>query len=184
MQDASGTHDYTYYADSALHTAGPWDNDGITYTYDKLGRITGIAPQSGQALSYTYDDLNRLTNIQAGANNFAYGYTGADPLVQTLTRPGGAQTLYQYNDPLKRLTALINNDASSQLINRFDYAYSDAAHPDQRSSETVITGPSFTFPQNELTQYEHNSLNQLIRATAPEKLFTYDDAGNMTLWYT
>ena len=137
---------------SRLNTAaGPWDNDTITYNYDKLGRITGVTPQSGQALSYTYDDLNRLTNIQAGTSNFAYSYTGADPLVQTLTRPGG-QTVYEYNDPLKRLTALINNDASSQLINRFDYAYSDAAHPDQRSSETVTNGPSFTFIQNELTK--------------------------------
>ena len=79
---------------------------------------------------------------------------------------------------------MINNDASTQLVNRFDYAYSDAAHPDQRSSETVTNGASFTFPQNELTTYEHNSLNQLISTTAPEKLFTYDDAGNMTKGYT
>jgi len=185
MQDASGTHDYTYYADSAPHTAsGPWDNDTITYTYDKLGRMSGAVPQSGQALVYTYDDLNRLTNIQSGTDNFAYGYTGADPLVQTLTRPGGAQTIYKYNDPLKRLTALINNDASSQLVNRFDYAYTDTAHPDQRSSETVTNGPSFSFTQDELTHYDHNSLNQLIRTTAPEKMFTYDDAGNMTKGYT
>ena len=125
-----------------------------------------------------------MTNIQAGTSNFVYGYTGADPLVQTLTRPGGAQTTYEYNDPLKRLTALINNDASTQLVNRFDYAYTDAAHPDQRSSETVTNGPAFTFPQNELTSYEHNSLNQLICTTSPEKLFTYDDNGNMTKGYT
>lgn len=70
------------------------------------------------------------------------------------------------------------------MVNRFDYAYSDAAHPDQRSSETVTNGAFFTFPQNELTRYEHNSLNQLIHTTAPEKLFTYDDAGNMTKGYT
>ena len=38
----------------------------------------------------------------------------------------------------------------------------------------MTNGPAFTFPQNELTTYEHNSLNQLIRTVAPEKLANID----------
>jgi len=167
-----------------VHTVdGPWDNDTLTYTYDRLGRMTGISPQTGQAHSYTYDDLNRLTTIETGPRSFNYAYTNADPRVQSLTRPQTGQTEYSYADPLKRLTALINTNSSGQPVNRFDYAYNDTEHPDQRSAETLTDGPDITYSTDQLTTYEYNALDQLINAGALGG-FVYDEAGNLTGGYT
>jgi RHS repeat-associated protein len=182
--DATGTTQYSYYADGAVHTVdGPWDNDTLTYTYDRLGRMTGLTPQTGQAHVYTYDDLNRLTTIETGPRSFNYAYTGADPRVQSLTRPQTGQTEYSYADPLKRLTALINTNSSGQPVNRFDYAYNDTEHPDQRASETFSAGPDLNYSADQLTTYEYNALDQLIHAGTFDG-FVYDEAGNLTGGYT
>jgi RHS repeat-associated protein len=48
----------------------------------------------------------------------------------------------------------------------------------------VTNVESITFPQNELITYDHNNLNQLIKSSPPDKLFLFDDGGNMTRGFT
>ncbi|CAB1060836.1 hypothetical protein D1BOALGB6SA_5603, partial [Olavius sp. associated proteobacterium Delta 1] len=126
---------------------------------------------------------NRLTTIETGPRSFNYAYTNADPRVQSLTRPQTGQTEYSYADPLKRLTAMINTNSSGQPVNRFDYAYNDTDHPDQRSAETLTDGPDITYSTDQLTTYEYNAVDQLIDAGALGG-FVHDEAGNLTSGYT
>ncbi|MBI5117924.1 hypothetical protein HZA56_15725 [Candidatus Poribacteria bacterium] len=184
--DGVGTYQYAYDANSRVTSVdGPWADDTLTYHYDDLGRRDLLEQQGGQTIGYDYDDFNRLTGIQVGQNTYSYGYTGANPLVQAMSRPNGSITTYQY-DTLKRLTAISNLYSTNPLdiINKFVYAYGDATHPDLRSSETITNGNPITSFQNELITYNYNNVNQLLSSTNPSQAFTYDDDGNMTQGYT
>lgn len=181
MQDGIGTTQYTYDANyQLLSIDGPWANDTVTYQYDPLGRTTVLSPQGGQSVPYTYDALNRLTSIQTGANAFSYAYSGANPIVQSLTRPNGSVSTFQF-DNLNRLTEISNKNSSSQIINQYVYGYNQQ---DVRSSETVTNGIPITSLQDELITYNYNRVNQLLGATSPARNFTYDADGNMTQGYT
>ena len=181
MQDGIGVTQYDYDKNSRLLSIdGPWANDIVTYQYDPLGRRTGLSPQGGQRVSYSYDDRNRLISIQTGVNAFAYAYSGTNPFVQSLTRPNGSVTTFQF-DNLNRLTEISNKNSASQIINQYVYGYNQQ---DMRSSETISNGIPTTFLQNELITYNYNKVNQLQDATSPLKNFTYDADGNMTQGYT
>jgi RHS repeat-associated protein len=174
---------YTYDANSRLLTVdGPWPNDKITYQYDALDRKTGLTWENGkgQPVSYSYDNLNRLTNINVGGQVYTYSYTGASPLVQSLTRPDGSVTTYEY-DILNRL-AQMTTRVGETVVNSYAYTYNEQ---DLRSGE-VATEPEPMAPYADgLINYEYNNVNALLRLTDPgEKLFTYDAAGNLTRGYT
>jgi RHS repeat-associated protein len=181
MQDGIGTTHYTYDTNSRiLSIDGPWASDTVTYQYDPLGRRTVLSPQGGQNVSYTYDALNRLTSILIGGNAFTYIYSGASPIVQSLTRPNGSVTTFQF-DNLNRVTEISNKNASSQIINQYVYGYNQQ---DLRSSETIVNGNPITSFQNQLITYDYGELNQLLSSTNPAKTFIYDDDGNLTQGYT
>lgn len=182
IQDATGSNLFEYYPDSMLKTVnGPYNNDTITYAYDQLGRIIGVTPDSGQATSYVYDTINRLTTIQTDAGNFSYDYkSDVSPIIKTLTHPNSLSVAYEYNTPLNQLTKISNTKASSEIINQYEYTYQN----DRIASETITDGEPITTFQEELVEYDYNPANQLVKTVAPEKLFAYDDAGNMTQGYT
>jgi RHS repeat-associated protein len=187
MIDGTGTTIFSHYADDRLASVdGPWANDTITYVYDLNGLRQSLNVSNGQNVAYDYDHHARLTALQNNAGTFTYGYTpsSADPLVQTLTRPNTSQTVYQYNDPLKRLTRVTNQTGSAALVNQFDYRYDDSAHPDQRSRESIESGLPITSFQTGLKTHDYNEVNQLMASTNPARSFAYDDAGNMTQGYT
>ena len=181
MQDGIGTTQYTYDANSRLLSIdGPWASDTVTHQYDPLGRRTGLTPQGSQNISYAYDSLNRLTGIQIGTSVFSYTYPGATPIIQSLTRPNGSVTTFQF-DNLNRLTEISNQDSISQIINQYTFEYNEQ---DLRSSETITNGNPITSFQNELISYEYSEVNQLLSSSNPAKIFIYDDGGNMTQGYT
>lgn len=182
-QDEIGTHTFSYDATSDLISIdGPWADDTVSYQYDTLGRRTGITPQGGSPLSYTYDMLDRLTNIRAGTSTGAYAYTyaGANPLVQSLSRPNNSATTYQY-DSLKRLTGVSNKNSASAIINQYVYAYNNR---DLRTSETITNGMPITTFRNESITYNYNVVNQLTSTVSPSMAFVYDEDGNMRKGYT
>ena len=180
--DGIGSWQYGYNANNRLTSVdGPWADDTITYQYDELGQLKNLIPQGGQIVTYNYDDIGRLTNIQSGTNTYTYGYTGTNPLIQSLTRPNGSITEYIYNDPLKRLTDLVNKTSSLQIINSYAYTYNAL---DVRSSETITNGTPITSFTEGLITYNYNNLNQLLSSTNPDKTFSHDDDGNMTRGYT
>ena len=82
---------------------------------------------------------------------------------------------------MNRLTEISNNDSSGGILNRFAYTYNDQ---DLRSSESrTNAGDGLSFEPS-FTTYNHDALNQVLSATDPERLFLYDDDGNMTQGYT
>lgn len=180
-QDETGAWLFGYDVNSRLISVdGPWANDTRTYQYDALGRRTGFTPQGGQAVTYSYDALSRMTGMQAGSNNFGYVFSNANPLVQSLIRPGTGATNYTF-DSLNRLTGLANVNSSDQIINTYTYAYNQK---DLVSSVTTSNGTPITTFQNRLQTSDYNSRNQQLSSTGPDRTFTYDDDGNMTRGYT
>jgi hypothetical protein len=52
ISDGSGTHDFAYYLNSSIKSVdGPWPDDTITYTYDRLDRVASISAQGSPAVS-------------------------------------------------------------------------------------------------------------------------------------
>ncbi|MCP4351614.1 MAG: hypothetical protein GY795_39620 [Desulfobacterales bacterium] len=180
-KDGIGTYIFGYNAESQMESVdGPWQNDTVIYQYDKLGRRESLSPQGGEAVSYKYDRLNRLKEIKPGADKYSYDYYDEGPLVENLIRPNGSVTTYQY-DFLNRLTEISNKNSSDEIINKYVYGYN---HQDMRSSETITNGNPITSFQNELVTYDYNKVNQLLSSTNPNRVFAYDDDGNMTQGYT
>ncbi len=190
MTDGMGIYDYGYNDLNRLESIdGPWENDTVTFYYNELGHLKNLIPQGGQTINYYYDydpayadaDVGRLKAIQTGTNTHTYNYTGVNPLIQKLTRPYGSYTDYQYNDPLKRLTEIINKTSSGTVIDGHAFIYNNL---DLIETETIETGTSLDSFTAGLTTYDYNNLNQLLNSTNPNQSFTYDDDGNMTQGYT
>jgi RHS repeat-associated protein len=164
----------------------PWDSGAtITYDYNELNQLTGITPLLGTAVGYTYDTMGRLKTIQRTTDTtpFTYGYDTtnlANPLVQKLTRPNGSYTTYEYNDQLKKLTSIINMTSANEIINRYDYTYTNPSHPDLRNSETITSGTVIDNFTAGTTTYTPNSVNQTTASTNPSRTYVYDNDGNMT----
>lgn len=173
VEDGTGITLFTYDAENRL----------LTYGYDDLDRRTLLQPQGGQAVSYGYDSLNRLRTITAGAGVFGYDYVDeVSPLIQTLTRPNGSVTGYQYDPVLKTVLTQVDNATSADnLISRFDYTYNAQDLIESESIAGLISLPSF---QEGLTEYDYNDLNQLLSSTENSQSFTYDPDGNMLTGYT
>jgi RHS repeat-associated protein len=182
----TGTHDdsgdsvYVYDENSRLTSVdGPLEGDTITFGYDAKGRKASYTLEGGQSVSYTYDFLDRLVTIQKGTQTFTYTYSGASPLVQSLIRPNGSHTEYQY-DTLNRLTGLTNKRSGGTIINQYVYSYNDQ---DLRASETVTNGAPIALA-TESTTYNYNNVNQLISSSGSNSTFLYDSDGNMIQGYT
>lgn len=196
--DGTEVTDFTYYANDRIETVdGPQTGTGdrITYYYNTLGHLTGINPDQGQSVTYLYDydagfddiDLGRLKRITSGLNAFTYDYDGTSPLITKFTRPSGSFTDYAYDDPLKRLTAVVNNKKYgeppvTELINSFGYTYDK----DLIKTETVTNGAIIDNFLEKTTTYQPNAVNQLLSATTQGQArnYAYDDDGNMTTGYT
>ena len=169
-------------------------DDSMLYQYNELGRTKTMTPEGGQTVIYEYDyessdpnikKVRRLLNIRKGSDTFAYGYEDVNPLVRSLTRPNGSFTEYEYNDPLKRLAALINKKSSQELINSFARTYYTAsARTDLVETETITNGEAIDNFVAGTKTYTNNNLNQTTATTNPNQTYTYDGDGNMTTGYT
>jgi len=185
--DGTGTTTYGYNNNNKLTSVdGPQSNDNITYQYDERNRVKGLIPQTGQALSYVYDSLGRLRDIQAGTNTFTYAYSGASQLIQSLTRPNGSYTEYQYYDQpnqMKNLKAVINKKSTGDVINKFEYTYNTR---DLIETETITNGQIIDNFITGSTTETPNILNQIMSKTAQgtTKTYVYDNDGNMTTGFT
>ena len=187
MQDGIGAWSYGYDADSELTSVdGPWENDTLTYAYDALGRRIGLTPQIGAALTYLHDRLSRLTTVRLGAAAdapaYVYAYAGANPLVQSLTRPNGSVTTYQY-DALARLREIKTTTSGGAILSRHHLSYNAAG---DRSEETITGSAIVPIPAltPKTSQESVNAVNQLTGRTAPQQAFAYDADGNLTKGYT
>ena len=168
--------------------------NNITYTYDKLGRLSSISdgthrytydangnPVSMQVLNqgtavyeadFSYDGGNRQTQL---TDRVGTGLTTLDAYTTTYDQQGnptqivtnGTQATYVYNAAGELLTV---EDQTGTAVASYTY---DANH--NRTSETTSTGT---------TTYAYDSADtELVSATDPSgkiTSYTYDANGNLT----
>jgi RHS repeat-associated protein len=133
---------------------------------------------------YKYDTLNRLTSVTAGSDTYTYGYSGASPLVQTLTRMHGGVTTsittYGY-DSVNRLLTMTTQTPGGATISQYGYTYN--APQDLRDGETSTDAvPSYAPGE---VDYTHNNVNELVKLSDPGvKSLAYDADGNLVQGYT
>lgn len=186
IEDGSGITVFGYDSFSRLETIdGPWENDTITYTYDDLGRIETVQVENGRTRTHVYDTLGRLKKIQIETSEYRYIYEDPkSPLIEKLIRPNNITTQYDY-DGLNRLLEVDNQNASSEIINKYVYTYNNQDHNlDLRDSETITGGLPAPDETEGVTGASFNNVNQLRETQNPDEIFAYDDDGNMTEGYT
>jgi YD repeat-containing protein len=81
--------------DGRLTTITPLSQPAISYSYDNLGRVTGIA-QSSLTLGYGYDALSRLTSETQAGRTVSYEYDAAGRRTK-MTWPDTNYVNYDYN---------------------------------------------------------------------------------------
>src|SRR5207302_420612 len=120
MTDGGGTRTYQYQpvgASGALRLAqesGPYQNDGIGYRYDALGRLISRTVDTS-AESFAFDSLSRLTSHAGPLGAFDLGYLGeTGQLTSRQLRGGAAGAAWSYdtNANDRRLTAIANAGAA------------------------------------------------------------------------
>jgi RHS repeat-associated protein len=147
------TWTYEYYPDGLLKQK-TLPSGNVTYTYDQLSRLTGIA----------YSDTPTTPNV-------TFGYDGADNRIW-MTDVGGnlctasdgsqASVCYDYDD-LNRPTSVARG------TDTFSYQYWPGSQPQQ-----------VTYPDSSAVSYAYYADNSLHTATVGSDVttFTYDPAGN------
>lgn len=155
-----------------------------TYDYDALGRRTKMTQDKGQTVEYpVYDTLNRVRELKVDGNTYKLDYKGNGPLIDTITRPGGGITKYDY-DAVARLSGITHKDALGGVISQVGYTY-DAQ--DLRRTETWSLPGSLATPGAENTVYTYNNqLNQVdsTSGSSGSRTYAYDKDGNLVHGYT
>jgi RHS repeat-associated protein len=187
MVDGLGETTFSYDVLGHLVNAdGPWANDNVSYSYDNLGRRSGIGVQRDTSNSdntaYAYDDLSRLSSISSGAGTFGYNYVGNSNLLTQVDLPNGEKSTFTY-DALERLTQLKNLGSGNVNISQYSYAYDNTNHLPGRVSETSQVGTD----DSTLRNYGYDSVDQLTSETVSQngqttqsKNYAYDQMGNRT----
>jgi YD repeat-containing protein len=106
-------------------------SDAITYTYDKLNRLTGAFYASGAAIIYTYDAAGNRTSIQVSAGNSNPAIISLNPNAVTAGAPSfdltvnGANfvnnSVVQWNGA-NRSTTFVNTTQVRATISAVDVA--------------------------------------------------------------
>ncbi len=178
VTDALGTRTIAYDASSRVTSVdGPWANDTITFSYDTLGRKTGLALQGGLTASYSYDALDRLTAVTGNGITYTYSYQGGGTLLQRLARTDNSKTDYSYDPVMKRLQQQINYLPTGAVLNGYSYSFDSLGQP---TGETVTNGPALQFPAAGTVDATYNNLNQVATWGGSATAIGYDADGNMT----
>jgi RHS repeat-associated protein len=148
----SVTLSYSWTPDGQLQSVGSTDAGSIQYTYDALGRLSGIIDPAHATTSFGYDNLNRITSIN---------------------RPNGISDQVAYNASGN----VVSRDSflNGTLIVRADYAVDPITG--RRTSSTDTTGTTnYTYFDNGTLR----SATRPAGSTIPNESYTYDAAGNRT----
>lgn len=152
ISDAKGVvDDFAYAYDEVLNKVGiksrrrglPGESGDFSYTYDALGRLTGVSHDGSQVRSYEYDAFgNRIGSWERGE-----------------------RTNYEYNDAGQ----LIRRDGPAGA---FDYAYDGRGNLTSVSQGEVVLRRygynarnrlAWAANENSMRTYEYNGLGQRIR---------------------
>jgi len=131
----------------------------FTFSYDALGRRTGLTRPNGVNTSYTYDSLSRLLSVlnQTGnttVDGAAYAYDAAGNRTSKTALPSNLASAYTF-DPVYELTKVLQGTTTKE-----SYTY------DAVGNRTYQPGVPYTY----------NSSNEMLtREGVP---YTYDADGN------
>ena len=183
--DARGVSQYTYDTDGkVLMIVTP--EGTIQYGYDPATDRRIRTWTTNSDLRYAYDTVGRLSSVTEVARN---GQPLSPPAVasytydavgnrQSLTLPNGLQNLYQY-DQMSRLTRLIQQDASSNLLASYTYTFNVKG---QRTTITEIKPHSASGAlETNFFAYGYDALGRL---TAETNVFSFTNQSGFVAQYT
>lgn len=150
-------------------------NRQIKYTYDEnLNRATKMIYNTQSQLfrltSYEYNKNNKLSKIHDDGNTTSFHYSKGNKLYR-IDYPNGMIRSQNF-DVFGRLESMIY-EMNEEVVQKFIYERDDNGN---KTKETTLNGE---------TNYIYNSKNQLVRADYPNgeyEEFSYDSAGNRTVW--
>jgi YD repeat-containing protein len=152
MTDGSGRSTWTYDALGRLiQTKGRAGT--VEYSYDRLGRVTGLTYPSGKTVTRSYAPDGELTAVvDWSGRKTTFGYDANGQLVRTRT-PNGVTTAATLDDA-GRIMAIAYAKGTTTL-GRLAYQRDVPGRLTQETSRDLRTRTA---------TYGYNSLSQLVRA--------------------
>ena len=175
MQDKTGTSSFTYNPLDDMLKYQDGKGNSVNYTYDTLGRRSGITYPDGRHVTYTYDKLDNLLEVLDGTAHTTYTYDAGSRLIETRL-PNGNSTTYSYDAAGRQLA--LNTTNGNTIISAFSYQYDTLGNIVEESSN--IEG------DESKKTYQYDSENQLISSEHKQGLdiktytYEYDVTGNRT----
>ncbi len=153
-----------------------------SYTYDVLGRLTGLHDDAGNAWSYSYDSLDRkIAGTDPDLGSWTYAYDNANRLTLQ-TDALGQQTQFTY-DALGRVlikTISLGTPQADTTTYTYDEARAGAFNVGQQTTASNAAG---------ICQYDYDSMGRLTARTWIVDGITYPetmgyDSGGRQIWMT
>ena len=145
VSDGLGTTAYTYDVLSRTTSVdGPFANDTVNYSYDSVGRSSGMNVGNSDGTSfnttYGYDTLDRGNTLTSPVGTWSTAYVGNTGMAQSVTAPNGTKSEYSY-DSLQRLTGVANQTATNAILSQYGYTIDNAKSIRSAMSEVQGTNP-------------------------------------------
>jgi RHS repeat-associated protein len=186
----SGNIGWSY--DDADRVLTETTTDGVvSYGYNNANQRTSMTAADRPSVTYNYDSAGRLQTIAQGAETFTYSYDVLSRLTN-LQRPNGVATAFNY-DSLNRLERLIHNNAKSQALEDFRYAYNAddeiISIMSLASAQTLPPAQSVSSanPSNRIGQFGQSSFGFDLEGQTTTKTsgagttnYTWDARGRLT----
>jgi RHS repeat-associated protein len=166
---------------------GPLANSTITYSYDQLGRLGGLAINgTANSSSSTFDNLGRVSAITNPLGTFNYGYlaeTGMATSVSSTTGTTGQESNFSYygNSGDERLEQIQNVNSTGGMVSQFNYGYdADGEITGWQQANSALSGTdSFGINYDAASQLSWAALTAGTTGTTSYS-YNYDKAGNRT----
>ncbi|WP_052215360.1 RHS repeat domain-containing protein [Sphingomonas sp. ERG5] len=168
----------------------------ISYTYDLLGRQTGVS-SSAQMLSFTYDALGRMLTQSSPIGTLTSQYDLAGRRTR-LTWPDAFYVTYDY-DVTGKMTAIRENGAASGAGVLATYSYDDLGRqlslatgngsttnytPDPLSRLSSLTHDLPSTASDLTLGFSYNPANQIAGTTRSNDSYAWTGATNVDRAYT
>ena len=164
--------------DRLISKDGPWENDTISYQYNKDSLVTQISLENGLTYDFDYNLDLQLVKIRADGKEYQYNYQGVSHLVNTLVLPNGIETTYG-RDNLNRIQRIQHAKADGEIINQIDLTFNE---------QDKINRVTDLLPDLELSESttvnSFNLLNQHVSSSKFTEDLAYDLSGNQITGYT